>query len=139
MSNNGITVTKGQRLTGHIVSALAAVFLLFDAAGKLFRLTPVVEGTVRLGYSEAAILPIGVVLTVCTILYLMPRTAILGAILLTGYLGGAVATHVRTGESAFAVSFPVMFGILLWGGYWLRDSRLRSLIPFKAPPPNVSV
>jgi hypothetical protein len=74
----------------------------------------------------------GIVLLACTVLYLIPRTAILGVILLTGYLGGAVATHVRVGEGLFPVLFPVVFGALLWGGLWLRDERLRALIPLQS-------
>jgi hypothetical protein len=103
------------------------LFLLIDGAMKLVKPAPVVEATVGLGYPESVIVPIGVVLIVCTILYLIPRTSVLGAILLTGYLGGAVATHVRTGESLFSIIFPVIFGVLLWLGLYLRDSRLRAL------------
>jgi hypothetical protein len=133
MPNNAkVIVTKRQRWTGRIISGLATLFLLLDALGKLLKPAPVVAGTVRLGYSEALIVPIGIVLATCTVLYLMPRRAVLGSILLTGYLGGAVATHVRAGDPVFPVLFPVMLGILLWGGHWLRDSRLRSLIPFTA-------
>ena len=98
---------------------------------KLFKPAPVVEATVKLGYPESTIIGMGIVLLVCTVLYLISRTAILGAILLTGYLGGAVATHVRVGEGLFSVLFPVIFGVLLWGGLWLRDARLRSLIPLR--------
>jgi hypothetical protein len=103
------------------------LFLLIDGAMKLVKPAPVVEATVGLGYPESVIVPIGVVLIVCTILYLIPKTSVLGAILLTGYLGGAVATHVRTGESLFSIIFPVIFGVLLWLGLYLRDSRLRAL------------
>jgi hypothetical protein len=114
------------------MSALPAVFLLLDGAAKLFKPAPVVEGTVKLGYGEHTILPMGVVLLVCTLLYLIPRSSVLGAILLTGYLGGAVATHVRVDDPIFTHSlFPVYFGVLLWGGLWLRDARLRALIPLR--------
>lgn len=111
------------------MSWLPSLFLLIDGVMKLFKPAIVVEATVKLGYPENTILPIGIVLTVCTILYLIPRTAVLGAILLTGYLGGAVATHVRVGEGLFPVSFPIIFGVLLWGGLYLRNNRLRTLIP----------
>ena len=77
------------------------------------------------------IVPLGIVLLTCTILYLVPRTAVLGAILLTGYLGGAVATHVRAGQGLFEILFPVVFGALLWGGLVLRDERLRELLPLR--------
>src|SRR5215470_12618944 len=91
-------VSKGMLWTGRVLSALPALFLLFDGAMKLVKPAPVVKATVEFGYTESVILPLGVVLLVCTVLYLVPRTAILGAILLTGYLGGAVATPVRAGQ-----------------------------------------
>lgn len=116
---------------GRVLSALAALFLLFDALMKLVKPAPVVEATVELGYPESVILPLGIVLLACTVLYLIPRAAVLGAILLTGYLGGAVATHVRVGDEAFPVVFPVIVGALLWGGLSVRDERLRSLIPWR--------
>lgn len=117
---------------GRIVSWLPAVFLLVDGIAKLFKPVPVVEGTVKLGYSESVIIPLGVVLIACTVLYLIPRTAVLGAILLTGYLGGAVATHVRVGAGIFPVAFAVTFGVLLWLGVYLRDARLRELVPLRS-------
>jgi hypothetical protein len=121
-------VSKGTLWAGRIISGLPVLFLLVDGAMKLVKPAPVVEATVGLGYPESVIVPIGVVLIVCTILYLIPKTSVLGAILLTGYLGGAVATHVRTGESLFSIIFPVVFGVLLWLGLYLRDSRLRALL-----------
>ena len=117
--------------TGRIISVLPALFLLMDGIMKLFKPVFVVEATVKLGYPESTIIGMGIVLLACTALYLIPRTAILGAILLTGYLGGAVATHVRVGESLFSILFPVIFGVLLWGGLWLRDKQLRALIPLR--------
>lgn len=124
-------VSKNILWTGRILSGLPALFLLIDGASKLFKPAPVVEATTKLGYSESVILPLGVVLMTCTIIYLIPRTAILGAILLTGYLGGAVNTHVRAGEGWFPVLFPVVFGVFLWGGLYLRDERLQELIPMR--------
>lgn len=114
---------------GRIMSFLPAALLLLDAVGKLVKPAPVVEATLKSGYAESTILPLGIVLLVCTVLYLIPKTAILGAILLTGYLGGAVATHVRAGDTLFIILFPAFFGALLWGGLYLRDARLRRLIP----------
>jgi hypothetical protein len=114
------------------MSALPALFLLVDGAMKLVKPDFVVEKTVGLGYSENVILPLGVVLLVCTVLYLIPGTSVLGAILLTGYLGGAVATHVHHGDSLFEILFPVIFGALLWGGLVLQDARLRSLVPWRS-------
>ena len=122
-------VSQKMLWAGRIISALPALFLLMDGIMKLFKPALVVEATVKLGYPESVILPIGIVLVVSTALYLVPRTSVLGAILLTGYLGGAVATHVRVGEGLFPVFFPVIFGVLIWLGLYLRDDRLRALIP----------
>ena len=124
-------ISNKQIWAGRILSGLPALFLLVDGGMKLFKPPVVVEGTLQLGYPESAILGIGVVLLVSTLLYLIPRTAILGAILLTGYLGGAVATHVRVSAVLFNILFPVFFGALLWGGLWLRDRRLRALLPLR--------
>ena len=124
-------VSKGALWAGRIMSAVPSLFLLVDGAMKLAKPEIVVKTTVELGYAETVILPLGVVLLVCTILYLIPRTAVLGAILLTGYLGGAVATHVRAKQGPFEILFPVVFGALLWGGLVFRDGRLRALLPLR--------
>jgi hypothetical protein len=125
-------LSKGRLWTGRVMSALPALFLLVDSVGKLVKPAPVVEGTVQLGYPESVLLGLGIVLLACTVLYVIPRTAILGAILLTGYLGGAVATHVRVGSPLFShILFPVYLAVLLWGGLYLRDERLRALIPLR--------
>jgi hypothetical protein len=116
---------------GRIISAIPALFLLFDGVAKLIKPAPVVEATLRLGYPESVITGIGIVLLVCTVTYMIPRTSILGAILLTGYLGGATATHVRVGAPLFPVLFPGLLGVLIWGGLFLRDARLRDLIPLR--------
>ena len=123
------TVSAGRIWAGRIVGWLPALFLMADAIMKLFKPAFVVDATVQLGYRESVIVPLGAVLLVITILYLIPRTAVLGAILLTGYLGGAVATHVRVGTEVFPVVFAIVFGVLIWGGLYLRDSRLSRLIP----------
>ncbi len=126
-------ISKKRLWAGRILSALPALFLFFDSVGKLMKPAPVVEGTVRLGYSESVILGLGIVLFACTALYVVPRTSVLGAILLTGYLGGAVATHVRVGDPLFThVLFPVYVGVLLWAGLYLRDDRLRALFPLRS-------
>jgi DoxX-like family len=126
------SLSKVRLWTGRIMSALPALFLLVDGLGKLVKPAPVVEGTVQLGYPESVLLGLGIVLLACTVLYVIPRTAILGAILLTGYLGGAVATHVRVGNPLFShVLFPVYVAVLIWGGIYLRDERLRALIPLR--------
>src|SRR5262249_16345795 len=126
-----IPVSTMRLWIGRIISALPALFLLVDGAMKLVKPDVVVKTTVELGYAETVILPLGVVLLACTILYLIPRTAVLGAILVTGYLGGAVATQVRAGQGLCASVFPSVLGILLWGGLVLRDDRLRTLIPLR--------
>jgi len=126
------TLSNKRLIAGYIVGAIPVVFLLMDGVMKLFKPAFVVNGTVELGYNASVIVPLGVVLTSCTILYIIPRTAVLGAILLTGYLGGAVATHVRVGNGAFEILFPVIVGTLVWGGLYLRDSRISDLLPFRS-------
>jgi len=117
---------------GRITSALAAIFFVMDGVMKLFKLDVVVKTTVELGYLESSIMPIGIVLLISTVVYMIPQTAILGAVLLTGYLGGAVATHVRVGADLFSIFFPVVFGVLVWLGLYLRNERLRALIPIRS-------
>jgi len=108
------------------------LFLLFDGGGKLVKSANVVQWHVQLGYPESVILPLGIVLLISTVLYVIPRTSVLGAILLTGYLGGAVATNVRIGDPLFThILFPVYFGVLIWLGLYLRDRRLRALVPLR--------
>ena len=109
----------------------AAAFLFVDALGKLVKLPAVIDASVRLGYGEQVLVPLGAVLMACTVIYIVPRTAVWGAILLTGYLGGAVATHVRVGDSLFSTLFPGIIATLAWGGIWLRDERLRQLVRFQ--------
>lgn len=111
---------------GRILSGLVVAFMTLDAAMKLVKAAPAVEATQKLGLPTETI--VGLVLLVCTALYAIPRTAVLGAILLTGYLGGAAAIHVRAGSGAFPVGFSVAFGVLAWGGLVLRDPRLFGLI-----------
>lgn len=124
------TARVGRRLwTGTILSGAAVAFLLFDSLGKLLKVAPVVAGTADLGYPESVIRPLGAVLLVCVVTYVIPRTAILGAVLLTGYMGGAIATHVRVGSPLFTHKlFPVYVAVVIWGGLLLRDDRLRSLL-----------
>src|SRR5262249_19742401 len=123
------SVSKKSIWAGRIAGGLPALFMLVDGAMKLAKPAVVVEATVKLGYSEALIIPIGAVLIICTIVYLIPATSVLGAILSTGYLGGAVATHVRAGSGLFPIIFPIIFGALIWLGLYLTDPRLRELLP----------
>ncbi len=128
--------SKSAILAGRIISVLVILFLLLDAVMKLVKPAFVVEETVRLGYAESMIVGIGIALLISTILYAIPRTAILGAILVTGYLGGAVATNVRAQQVTFNIVFPAIFGGLVWLGLWLRDARLRCLMPLTEPGPG---
>ncbi len=114
------------------MSALAGLFLLFDTTLHLTKPAPVVDAFVRLGYPLSASVGIGVVELLSLALYVIPRTAALGAILLTGLVGGAIATHVRAGSPMFeAYVFPTLLALLIWGGVWLRDERMRALIPLR--------
>lgn len=113
-----------------MLSGLAIAFLLFDALGKLLRLQVVIAGSAELGYPASTILPIGIVLLACVILYAIPATSLIGAVLLTGYLGGAIATHVRVGNPLFSHTlFPLYVAVIVWGGLFLRDPRVRLLLP----------
>ena len=103
-----------------------------DGIMKLVKPEPVVKATIELGYPESVIMVLRIILLVCVILYIVPHTAVLGAILLTGYLGGAVATQTRVGNPLFShILFPVYLALLIWGGLFLRDSRLRALMPLR--------
>jgi hypothetical protein len=105
------------------------LFLLFDGIIKVMKVAPVLQAFARLGYPENLAIGIGILLILCTVVYAIPRTAVLGAILLTAYLGGATATHVRAGEPFY---FPVLFGVLVWTGLFLREDRLRALLPLRS-------
>lgn len=124
----GPAISKKMLWTGRIMSTLPVLMLLFSAAMKLAKPPMVVEGLAKSGIPEHLALPIGLLELTCTILYIIPQTAVLGAILLTGYLGGAIMTHLRIGEPWIG---PAVFGVFIWGGLFLRDSRVRTLIPFR--------
>jgi hypothetical protein len=121
-------VSKKMLWAGYIISALPVLMLIVSGAMKLVKSAPVVEGFVRFGYPESLALGIGLVELACVAIYVIPRTSVLGAILLTGYLGGATATHLRIGDPFFA---PIVLGVLVWGGLFLRDARLRALLPLR--------
>jgi hypothetical protein len=110
---------------------LAGLFLLFDAAGKLMMPIFVVEAFTRLGFPTSRGVTIGIILTACTALYLIPRTAVLGAVLVTGFLGGAIAIQMRAGSPVFETIFPALFAILVWAGIYLREPRLGSILPWR--------
>jgi len=122
-------MAAGQVWAGRILSGIAVVFLLLDAAGKIMKVAPVVEGTTKLGFNERAVVPIGLLLLTGVVLYVIPRTSVLGAVYLAAYLGGAVATHVRLGNPlATHVLFPVYVALFVWGGLVLRTPRLLALL-----------
>ena len=115
--------------TGRVLSALVVLFLLFDASVKVLKLAVAVGPTVQLGYPESLVRGIGVLEVVCLAFYAIPATSIFGAVLLTGFLGGAITSHLRVGDPWFShVLFPVYIGLMIWGGLFLRDGRVRALI-----------
>lgn len=130
-ATSGAASAKWQLWTGRVLTTLSVLFLLFDAAGKFMMPVQVVEACRRLGFPVSLSPTLGVLLTLSTLLYAIPRTAVLGAVLLTGYLGGAVAIQMRAGSPVFETVFPVIFGILIWGGIYLRDCRLRRVFPVR--------
>lgn len=123
------TVNKTSRIIGWILSILAMLFLLFDAFGKFTKPEAVIKGTTNLGYPVSSITLLGAILLICTILYAIPKTSLLGAVLLTGYMGGAIATQIRVENPLFTyILVPVYLGIILWLGLYLRSTKLRGLI-----------
>lgn len=118
------TASAAALWAGWIITALVILFLTFDGATKIIKVAPVIEASESLGLPRGTLLGIGSVLLACTVIYGIPRTAVLGAILLTGYLGGAVAIHVRAGSGAFPIAFSIAFGVLAWTGLLLREPRL---------------
>jgi hypothetical protein len=127
-------ISKTALWSGRILSALVILFLLFDSVIKLIPIAPVTETLQQLGYSPSINLArgLGILTLACTLLYAIPRTAVLGAILLTGLLGGAMATHLRVGSPVFShLLFGAYLGLMVWGGLWLRDAQLRALLPLR--------
>jgi hypothetical protein len=123
---------KWMRALGFVLSALVILFLLLDATMKLMQLPIVLETGAQLGWPATSAVPLGIVLLACTTLYALPQTSVLGAILLTAYFGGTVATHARIGSPIFShMLFGVYLGLMLWGGLYLRDERVRALIPLR--------
>lgn len=117
--------------TGRIISLLVILFLIFDGVTKVLKVSYVLQASARLHLSVTDTVGIGIVLLICTVLYAIPRTAIFGAILLTGYLGGAVAIQLQAQSPAFENAFPVIFGVLVWAGLFLRDAQVRSIMPLR--------
>jgi hypothetical protein len=123
---------KKKRIAGYALTAFVALFLTFDTVMKVLQLAPAMQGTIELGYPASTVLTIGLIELVSLVLYLIPRTSVLGALVLTGYLGGAIATHVRVGSPLPTHTlFPIYVALMVWGGLYLRESRLRELLPFR--------
>lgn len=119
-------------IAGRVLSGIAITFLTFDVSMKLFAVKEAVEGTVQLGFNSSVMLPLGLIELACLVLYVIPRTAPLGALLFTGYLGGAVAIHVQIGNPMFThILSPVYVATFLWGGLFLRNPRVRAVLGFK--------
>ncbi|MDR8393732.1 DoxX family protein [Aliifodinibius sp. S!AR15-10] len=126
------TISKSRLWTARVMSGIVILFMLADSIFKFIQPEAVVEGTVELGYAQHHLVTIGVLGLLSILLYAYPQTSVLGALLLTGYFGGAIATHVRLDNPLFShILFPVYLAILAWGGLWLRDERLRNLIPLR--------
>jgi hypothetical protein len=124
--------SRWQIRVGRALSSLAVLFLVFDSVGKLLQVQPVIDVTLQFGYPRDVVFSLGVILLSCVVVYLIPSTSVLGALLLTGYLGGAIATHVRVENPLFThVLFPTYLAALLWGGLILRDARLRAFLPIR--------
>jgi len=128
LSSQTTAISKSRLWAGRAISTILVLFLLFDAIAKLLSLAPVLQAFTQLGWSPGFAVPIGITLLTCTLIYAIPQTSPFGAILLTAYLGGAVATHLRAGQVFY---FPILFGILLWVGLVLRNDRLRILLPLQ--------
>ena len=134
MQQNGQALrgATGWLWTGRVFSTLATLFFVLDGVMKLFEPAPVIKATVGLGFPESEIVGIGITVLICTALYVIPRTSVLGAVLLTGYLGGAIASKVRIHAPLFDICFAIAFAALIWGGLWLRNPRVRALLPLQS-------
>lgn len=125
-------ISKARIWTSRIMGGIVILFMLFDSVFKFIKPAEVVQGTVELGYAEHHLPVIGILGLLSIVLYAIPRTSLLGVVLLTGYFGGAIATHIRLDNPLFShVLFPVYLAILAWGALWLKDEKVRQLIPFK--------
>jgi DoxX-like protein len=127
------TPSKARLWTGRVLTTLATLFLVFDGVMKLFQPQPVTQAMTQLGFPPHLSVPIGIILLVCTLLYVLPQTAVFGAVLLTGYLGGAIVVQMRIDAPLLSTTlFPIYFAVLLWAGIYLREPRLRALIPIRS-------
>ncbi len=125
-------ISKSRLWTSRIMSGIVILFMLSDSIFKFIQPAPVIEGTLELGYAEHHIIVMGILGLLSIVLYAIPRTSVLGVVLLTGYFGGVIATHLRIDNPLFShILFPVYLAVLAWGGLWLRNEKLRALFPFK--------
>jgi len=124
-------VSKASLWTGRIISGLVVLFMIFDGVTKVMKVQQVIDATIRIGFPVSTVVGIGITLLVCVALYVIPPTSVLGAILLTAYFGGATAANIRAGSPLFNTAFAVVFGILTWLGLYLREQRLRALVPWR--------
>jgi hypothetical protein len=130
--NSSAAPPRRTLIISYVLTGLVSLFLGFDTIVKVGQLRLAIEGTTALGYPASCVLPIGLIELLCLALYLIPRTSVLGALLLTGYLGGAIATHVRIGSPLVSHTlFPIWVALLVWGGPYLREARLRDLLPLR--------
>lgn len=125
------SISRGTFWVSHLISGPAVLFLLIDIVGKFLMPQAVIEGSIALGFSEAQIPLLGLILLPCAALYVMPRTAIFGAVLLTGFFGGVEATHMIAGSRLDSFIFPIILGAMLWGGLYLRNTKLREVVPIQ--------
>jgi hypothetical protein len=130
-SSTSSATAKPMLWAGRVVSALPVLFLIFDGVIKLMNIQPVVDASMQLGLPLELAPKLGVLLLACLVVYLIPRTSALGAVLLTGYLGGAIAIQARVGAETFSLVFPIIMGALLWVGLWLRDERVRAMVAIR--------
>ncbi len=128
-SSQSAPISKKVLWVSYIISAIPVLFLLSSGVAKLVQPAPVLQGFAQIGFAQSLVARLGILELICTAVYLIPRTSVLGAILLTGYLGGATVTHLRVGDPKFVA--PVILGVFIWGGLFFREPRIRALIPFK--------
>jgi len=126
------TVSKAALWSGRAISGLVVLFMVFDGVTKVIKAKQVIDATIRIGFPLSTIVGIGITLLICVALYVIPRTSVLGAILLTGYFGGATAANIRAGSPLFNTCFSVGFGVLTWLGLYLRERRLQALVPLRS-------
>jgi hypothetical protein len=133
MSSTTVTATtsKGMLWTGRVISGLVVLFMLFDCITKIIKLPQVIDASAKMGFTVSMVVGVGWTLLACVVLYVIPRTSVLGAILLASYLGGAVATNVFVHNPVLNSCFAIAFGVLAWLGVYFREARLRALLPFK--------